>query len=324
MDISARLAVAITDSRLEAALFYGFPFQPELVRVWAFKLTKKEDTLVALREIDQALKESVITIASFSLPSNVHEQLYIYGNDEDVKAGVYRDLKRDFEIELKNSWVSMEAVNLNGRVYVYAASMPVSVGNFYFETVSSAKKMKINAFETFNISVKRGIHNLFQGKNVLACFSYGNRLQMMLVRNRRILAFRRVDFLWKEMVNKVAKSMRCSFSDAVSFLRTKGFEKSEDVDESVYITIAESIDPVIDELQRMLDYVRTYHEMFGAVDKVVLMGDLTGVKLIDTYMEQTIDISVIKSDFSGLVKEEGRENSQFLDILIGAASRRVR
>ena len=126
------------------------------------------------------------------------------------------------------------------------------------------------------------------------------------------------------MVNKVAESMRCSFSEAVSFLRTKGFEKSEDVDESVYITIAESIDPVIDELQRMLDYVRTYHEMFGAVDKVVLMGDLTGVKLIDAYMEQTIDISVIKSDFSGLVKEEGRENGQFLDILIGAASRRVR
>ncbi len=328
MDISARLSIAVTDGFVEALLIKGQPIKPVITDAWVKEIDRDIEIKDFVKELSQTLKDPVATVVTFHSPSSVHEQLYMYGKDENVKVNIYRDLKRDFDIELKENWVSYESAVCGDNICVYAGCFPISKGNFYYRAFSG--KLRVNAFETFTISLKRGIYHLYPDETVLACMTYKNYSKILLTKNRRILAVKDIKFSWDEMVNRTAEVLKKSIPDTISFLRTSGFEKADGVDDSVYMTMADVLDPLISGLQSVYDYVKSAKSVFGSVDRVVLMGDVTNIRYVDAYVERVLDLETKKSylfdlaDIGEGLTMDFLKTMKFLDVLVGASMRRVR
>ena len=329
MDISARLSIAVTDNSIEALFVDGLPYNPTIKDAWCFNINESADIESASRTISRSLKEAAVTIVSFHLPSVIHERLYVYEKKENIKANIYRDLKNDFGIELKENWIAYESTICRDNICVYAGHCPVTRGNFYHRVLSS-NKIKINTFETFTISLKRNIRYLYPGENVVACFTYQDYAKVLYVRNRRILIAKDIDFSWGKVVEEMSKVLGMSIADTTSFLELHGFEKVEGVSDDVYITLAKTIDPLVNGIQSVLDYIRSAGDVFGEANRIVFAGDIARLRYVGVYVERLIgvrvgDMSPIDIvDIGGSLTVDMLRTVKYLDILIGGALRRIR
>ncbi len=330
MDLNLRCSIVVGLSRIEVCLLKkkGKNYKVESLAFYEFEDEKEIDGIV--NNISEHLPKDVLTNVSFK-HSSIIEHIYFYSLKTDVRSNVYKDLKRDYEIELKDYIIDYEDNEFADRKIVYVVAMPKTVFDFYYKVLSSQKKLKLYSFETHGSSLKRAVNEFEGGGYILECPIFEDYSSILVCGDGKFLAQRNLRYSWRDLVNSLATPDSITDEEVEKLLEEKGLEEpsSEDQnDQPVYQNISNAFDQFTIEIQRTIDYLTTVQKM-GRVERIITIGKINRINKIDRYISRLFSLETVKFQPQKLV-EFGDDidfsivgNMNYFEVCIGAALKEV-
>ncbi|AEA34105.1 hypothetical protein [Hippea maritima] len=331
MDFNLRCSIAIGPSEIDVCLIRkkGKNSVIESLAFYEFEDEKEINNIID--SIAENLPKDVLTNVSFK-HSSIIEHIYFYKSNSDIRSSLYKDLKRDYEIELKDYIIDYEENKFEEKNLIYVAAMPRSVLNFYYSILSKHKNIKLYSFETHSVSLRRVVGNFLGDGYILGCAIFKDYSTISACKDGKALAFRNLRYSWNELVGSLAKSGGISKKEAENLLQKKGFETVDEKNQEEQL-IYESISGVFDqftiEIQRTIDYITTVQKI-GKIEKIVTIGQINKVNNINKYISRLFSLETVEFkpqkliEFGQDIDSSILDNTSYFEICVGAALREIK
>jgi len=331
MDINLRCAVVIGPSQLDMCVLKrkGKTYVVKSIAYYDFEEEKEIEDIVY--NLAEHLHGEILTNVSLKHQS-VIEHVYFYKSSVDVKSSVFKDLKRDYEIELKDYIIDYEEDDVSDKKIVYVVAVPKNVFDFYYSMFQKEKKFKLYSFETHNVSLKRAVSRFLGSGYFLNCAVFKNYSSILVCKGNRVLAIRNLRYSWKELIGYLCEAGGISEEDAEGVLRERGLKEPKQGDQEkdilIYQSISEAFDQFTIEIQRTIDYITTVQKI-GNVEKLVSIGELNKINKVESYISKLFSLETIKFEPQKVVEFEDEidfsilKNMEYFETCIGAAIRQI-
>ncbi len=331
MDLNLRCAIVIGASQVNMCLLRKKRKKYSIESIAFYDYNDEKEIGDIVYSISEHLPKGILTNISLRHQS-VIEHVYFYKSNTDIRSSVFKDLKRDYEIELKNYIIDFEEGEIGDRKIAYVAAIPKNVFDFFCDFFSESNKFRLYGFETHSVSLKRSIREFLGGGYMLNCIIFKDYSIISALKDDIVLAMRKLRYSWNELVRSLSSSGGISLDKAEEFLKKKGLkepENEEEYDKLIYGSVSDAFDQFAIEIQRTIDYITTVQKM-GKVEKIITIGEVNKINKIDNYISKLFSLETIKFqpqklvEFGEDIDFSALENMNYLEICIGAALREVK
>ncbi len=332
MDVNLRCAVVIGPSQLDVCVLKkkGKTYVINSIAYYDFEEEKEIEDIVY--NLAENLPKEILTNISLKHQS-VIEHVYFYKGNTEIRSSVYKDLKRDYEIELKDYIIDYEENSVSDRKVVYVVAIPKSILDFYYDFFYKTKKFKLYSFETHNVSLKRVVNRFLGDGYFLNCAVFKDYSAILACRGNNILAIRNLRYSWKELVDYLCEAGGISGEEAEKILKEMGLrepdQESQEKDKLIYKSISEAFDQFTIEVQRTIDYITTVQKI-GNIERLVSIGELNRINKVDSYISKLFSLETVKFEPQKIVEFDDKiefsvlEHMKYFEVCVGAAIREIR
>ncbi len=331
MDLNLRCAVVIGTSQVNVCILRKKrkKYLVESVAFYDFDEEKEIEDIIY--NFSEHLPKGILTNISLRHQS-VIEHVYFYKSNTDVRSSVFKDLKRDYEIELKNYIIDYEEGKVGDIKIVYVVAVPKNVFEFFYGFFEKSKKFRLYGFETHSVSLRRSIREFLGNGYMLNCTMFRDYSMISALKDDVVLAMRKLRYSWDELVRSLSSSGGVSLDKADEFLRNRGLKEPENGDEEdrlIYDGISNAFDQFAIEIQRTIDYITTVQKM-GKIEKIVTIGEINKINRLDNYITKLFSLETIKFqpqklvEFGEDIDFSSLEHVNYLELCIGAALKEVK
>ena len=241
----------------------------------------------ALKEIGHIAKNDRLTKLNI-INDNVLKYQFILNQNEasNLRVEVLNRFKTAFDIPLNEYYIDFETYSFKNMIVVFIAG----INRRFLDTVLrnfKSRKFKLLFLEVDIVSLKRLISLNFSNEIIMNIHLREEKTIFIVIYNDMLLAFREVNFGFKNIVNTLFENTE---TEPSTILDNLDFEEPN---------ITEAFDKLTIELRRTIDF---YNSQFRnePVRKLILTGKFLKINGIDKFLSGIFTIQTEK--FNGLKK----------------------
>ncbi|WP_025270334.1 hypothetical protein [Hippea sp. KM1] len=331
MDLNLRCGIAIGKNRIDACILKKKGRDYSIESLFFYDFANEGELEDIFNALSDYIPKEILANVSFKHQSII-EHIYFYNNNTESKSNIYKDLKRDYEIELKDYIIDYEEHQIKDKTVAYVVALPKSLFNFYYGMLEKQKKLKLYSFETHSVSIRRAANEFLEGDYLLGCAIFKDYSVISACSQGKVLALRNLRYSWSELINSLCNAGGITQEEAERLIREKGLEEPDDgneEEEAVYRSISEAFDQFTIEIQRTIDYITTVQKI-GDIQKIITIGEVNKIKKLENYISRLFSLETTRFqpqkliEFNEEIDFSAIDKMNYLEVCIGAALREVK
>ena len=266
--------------------------------------TKMEDVNYLARAINKIKTESGIvskritaSLPTFAVFSSIISIMNV--DKKGMASAVNEEAKKVIPLPLEEMTLDWKVVPdengktpTKGNMQVFLTGSPKKLVRKYIDIFKSAK-LSLASLETETFSLVRSL--LGDDKSTVMIVEIGsNSTDLFIVKESIPVLNRSLAVCASTVTKTLAEKMGLSYSQAEQFKHDLSVSLSPDNHEELPKMIAETLEPIVTEIQYMLDFFRSRNN--GEVEKIVLSGGGALLLNLTEYLSSRLDIKVIIGD----------------------------
>ncbi len=295
------------------------------------------DKFEELEGIIDSISETVGKSALFNISvidTSVIKHIYFYKKGAiNIKANILRDLKNDYEIQLKDYLIDYEEEELEDKKVAFVVAYPKSSFEKLYKYFKKHKNIKLFSLEAGIVSIKRLINSLFAEDKTRLCIRMDKSFSNIFVLHKdSVVVDRELQYGFDNFLRDIVENGGTDEKTALDVIQNIGLYQDEHPTEeetNAYEIISSSFDKISIEIQRTIDYISSGHKIRG-VDKMITLGFINKIKKSDIYLSKLFSIKADKLEASKAVEFDSSidfsmvNDMLYFDVAVGAAMRSLK